>query len=47
MVDDEHLAGLLRDQPPNAEEVCVTLIAAAIDAGGVDNVTVIVCVKEE
>ena len=46
MVDDEHLITLLRSHPPHAEEVCSTLIAAALDAGGVDNVTVVACAKE-
>lgn len=46
MVDDEHLITLLRNHPPHAEEMCSTLIAAAIDAGGVDNVTVVACAKE-
>lgn len=46
MLADEHLNTLLRSHPPHVEEVCSTLIAAAIDAGGVDNVTVIACAKE-
>ncbi len=46
MVDDEHLTALLRSHPSHAEEVCSTLIAAAIDAGGVDNVTVVACANE-
>jgi protein phosphatase len=46
MVDDEHLIMLLRNHPPHAEEVCSALIAAAIDAGGMDNVTVIACAME-
>ncbi|MET0515899.1 MAG: Stp1/IreP family PP2C-type Ser/Thr phosphatase [Nitrospiraceae bacterium] len=47
MVDDAHLIALLRNHPRHAEQVCSTLIAAAIDAGGVDNVTVVACAKQE
>jgi len=40
MVDDERVAGLLGEG--DAQEACDALVAAALDAGGVDNVSVVV-----
>lgn len=40
MVDDAHVAALLADGDP--QQACDALIEAALDAGGVDNVTLVV-----
>jgi len=42
MVDDDRIARLLRQG--DAQEACDALVAAALDAGGVDNVSVVVIV---
>jgi serine/threonine protein phosphatase PrpC len=40
MVDDDDLAALLARG--SAQDACDALVGAALDAGGVDNVTVVV-----
>ncbi|OQW62662.1 MAG: hypothetical protein A4S17_01355 [Proteobacteria bacterium HN_bin10] len=41
MLSDDEIAGILAASPQRGEQVCSALVQAALDRGGVDNVTVI------